>query len=135
MTSPVISLPFSVDATGRIATTTDPEAMYSDRVFTVLSTLVGERVMLPEYGSELGEFLFDSFIDSHGLKTLDDVVTEALNRWVPDVDFAGVQAVQDVSDDGSFTISVQYILPTGLLSQTSVKVATMSSIGPIESTA
>lgn len=48
-----MTLPFSVSEFGTIATTTSQEKIWADRVKAAVGTAVGERVMRPDYGTEI----------------------------------------------------------------------------------
>ena len=55
-----ISLPFSVSEFGGIATTTSQEKIWADRVKSAVGTAVGERVMRPDYGTEIPANTFNT---------------------------------------------------------------------------
>ena len=55
-----ISLPFSVSEFGSIATTTSQEKIWADRVKSAVGTAVGERVMRPDYGTEIPANTFNT---------------------------------------------------------------------------
>lgn len=48
-----LSYPFRLDDYGNIATTTDSTKIWADRVRSVIGTVLGERVMRPEFGSKV----------------------------------------------------------------------------------
>lgn len=55
-----ISLPFTFDAFGNVATTSSQEKIWGDRVRLAVGTALGERVFLPDYGTTIPQSLFDS---------------------------------------------------------------------------
>lgn len=55
-----ISLPFSVSEFGTIATTSSQEKIWADRVRSAIGTAVGERVLRPDYGTEIAANAFST---------------------------------------------------------------------------
>jgi phage baseplate assembly protein W len=55
-----LTLPFSVSEFGTISTTTSQEKIWADRVRSAVGTAVGERVMRPDYGTEIPASTFDT---------------------------------------------------------------------------
>lgn len=62
-----ISLPFSINAYGRVNTTTDKSKLWQDRVRSVIGTYLGERVMRPDFGSDVTENVFESSEEAKAL--------------------------------------------------------------------
>lgn len=52
--------PFQIDSGGRVAVTADPNQIVKQRIEQIVLTIIGERVMRPEWGSGAWEFLFDN---------------------------------------------------------------------------
>ena len=48
-----ISLPFSIDSYGNVASTKDQSKIWADRVRSVVGTTVGERLMRPDFGTSI----------------------------------------------------------------------------------
>ena len=102
------SFPFSVDpSTGRIAMSSAEEDV-EQAIRIILRTNIGERVMLPEFGTAAGEFLFSDKRDER-ISALEDSVREALELWEPRIMDISVQAE---SDDGSgvLALNITYTL-------------------------
>ncbi len=55
-----ISLPFSLDSSGNIVSTTNQDKIWADRVRAVLGTVLGERVMRPDFGTRVAFSSFDT---------------------------------------------------------------------------
>lgn len=87
--------------------------MVSDEVdihqslWILFSTAVGERVMLPEYGSTLWQFIFRN-VTTTLLTQLEEAVRQAVLYWEARVDVDSVRAQPDASVDGLVLISVDY---------------------------
>ncbi len=60
MAEVAISLPFGLNAYGSVNFTQSQSKIWSDRVLSVIGTLVGERVMQTTFGTEIANSLFAS---------------------------------------------------------------------------
>ena len=108
MAETTISLPFNIDPFGNVAHTEDQSKIWSDRVRSVLGTMLRERVMRPTLGTIIPYAIFE---------TADDAVTEvksevnkAFSTQLPLLSLSSV----DVSIDeftNIATINVVYNLP------------------------
>jgi phage baseplate assembly protein W len=79
----------------------------------LLSTSLGERVMVPTYGCNLENYLFESLSDTL-IGFIKDLVTKAILYYEPRIIAQEVDVTADDSTDlleGRFTISVQYSIP------------------------
>jgi phage baseplate assembly protein W len=55
-----VSLPFSISEFGTVATTSSQEKIWADRVRSAVGTAVGERVLRPDYGTEIAANTFNT---------------------------------------------------------------------------
>jgi phage baseplate assembly protein W len=60
MSEITISLPFRLDAYGKIATTVDYSKIWQDRVLQVIATQIGERIMNNNFGTDITFEVFNS---------------------------------------------------------------------------
>lgn len=86
----MISLPFRFDAGGALASTSSPLDQLSHRVFSVIATQPGERVMRPTYGTDMASMVFEEIDDE-----LQDLLTleagAALATFEPDAVLVGIE--------------------------------------------
>lgn len=78
-----ISFPFRFNSRGGVETSVLSPTDYSrikESIRTIISTRVGERYMLPEYGNNVHEYLFDSLDDVSIQAELADGIRDALER-------------------------------------------------------
>ena len=76
-------------------------------ILVILATNRGERVMRPEFGSSLHEFVFaPNSPTTHGLLAYH--VQEALARWEPRIDVQEVDVQPDPDDGSRVLISIRY---------------------------
>ncbi len=103
------SFPFRVDpATNRIAMSS-AEQDVEEAICIILRTNLGERVMLPEFGTSAGDFLF-SDDRAERVAALEESVREALEQWEPRITDIEVTADRDGSSKGVLAINIQYTL-------------------------
>lgn len=79
----------------------------------LLSTSLGERVMQPEYGCNLEDYLFES-LSSTMIGYIKDRVTNAILYYEPRIIAEKIDVTSDDSADlfeGRFTIIVEYSIP------------------------
>lgn len=62
-----ISLPFSLDGSGNIISTNNQDKIWGDRVRAVIGTVLGERVMRPDFGTRVA---FSSFETQSGAEDI-----------------------------------------------------------------
>ena len=100
--------PMSTDGRGGIALSA-AEADIDASIMVILGTAKGERVMRPEFGSSIHDFVFaPNNTTTAGL--LSYHVQEALARWEPRIDVAAVNVQPDSVDQSRVLIEVQYIV-------------------------
>jgi phage baseplate assembly protein W len=79
----------------------------------LLSTSIGERVMQPRYGCNLGDYLFES-LSSSMIGYIKDRVTSSILFYEPRIKTENVEVTDEGAFDlleGRFTITVEYTIP------------------------
>lgn len=77
----------------------------------ILFTSYGERTMRPEFGSNLGESVFDT-IDSVTLNTLTDNITQAIIEFEPRITLNNVVISTEGIYEGRLNINLEYTIRT-----------------------
>lgn len=95
---------FQVGGFGGIAFTTDPVERARMHIHSLILTRLGERVMRPDYGTAIWNYLFET-ADSFAASELAQQITEAVNRWEPDLGISNVRPVA-IDADGVY-VAVQ----------------------------
>ena len=99
--------PFSVDpSTNRIAMSSAEEDI-KEAIRIILRTNVGERVMLPEFGTAAGDFIF-SDNRAERIAALESSVREALERWEPRITDIDAQADTAAGSKNVVEINIRY---------------------------
>ncbi len=102
-----LNFPPSVDpVTGRFRMCSDEEDI-KQSIYLILMTRKNERVMLPDFGSNLSDFVFE-LPDAASMTLLQNEVVSALIRWEPRI--IEVDADIDMSElmNGRVSINVSY---------------------------
>ena len=79
----------------------------------LLSTSLGERVMQPDYGCNLADYLFES-LSSGVIGYIKDRVKNAILYYEPRIVAEKIDVTSDASSDlleGHFTITIEYTIP------------------------
>lgn len=78
-----------------------------ENVKLILGTAQGERVMRPEFGCAIHDYVF-STIDLTTLSLIEDAVRDALIRWEPRIDIEDIDARPDESQPNRVLIDIEY---------------------------
>ena len=122
-----ISFPFTLDTFGVLASTEDANKIYLDKVLTLLSTNVGQRPMVPEYGIDWGVALFET--ENNAKAAIPAAIRAAIARWIPDVQVYNI-TMQD-QQDGIEYVNIQLVLPDNTLTTLPVSTATFNIDGTV----
>lgn len=103
--------PVQVDpATGRIRLS-EYEEDIAEAIRIILGTSKGERVMRPDFGCDMREFVF-GVPDDATLRLLESSVAEAIRIWEPRVEQVEVEAESDRQDAGKVLLHIRYTVRT-----------------------
>lgn len=98
--------PVQLDPDGEIALSRYEEDVW-EAIWIILSTAPGERVMRPDFGCGIHEFVFaPNNTRTAGLVRFQ--VEEALTRWEPRIDLEEVQVQADPGNPTLLLISIDY---------------------------
>ncbi|HMK50346.1 MAG TPA: GPW/gp25 family protein [Thermodesulfovibrionales bacterium] len=89
----------------------DYEQDIREAIWIILSTAKGERLMRPDFGCGIHDFVFAS-INSSSLTLVERTVREALNQWEPRIVLADVKTLNDKINEGKLMISIDYRVRT-----------------------
>jgi len=99
-----MDFPFSIDGTGRVATTNVDDHV-RDMIYQVLFTSPGERVDLPNFGCGLLQLVFAPNSDVLAAAT-QLLVQGSLQKWLGDV--IQVEKLQVSNNDNQLVVSLVY---------------------------
>lgn len=102
--------PVNIGLKGKIAASKYEEDI-SEAIWIILSTSKGERVMRPDFGCGIHDFIFD-YINITTMKLIEESVREALILWEPRIKLISVNVSAEGADDGELSINIDYIVRT-----------------------
>jgi len=76
-----LSFPFRIGSDGRSAAPADLDAHVRDELLQLLLTTLGERLFLPELGTNLRRLVFENTSDGT-LGVTQSIVADALQKWL-----------------------------------------------------
>jgi uncharacterized protein len=102
--------PINVNARGGINWSEGPERV-SDAIWVIIKTSLGERVMRPNFGAGVNDYVFQS----NSSVTRTELVTsikQALLKWEPRIDLKQVSANPVPGEPSQVLVSIEYTLRT-----------------------
>lgn len=124
-----ISYPYTVSPYGVVTTTTLSSKIYLDRVLTLLSTSIGQRPMLPEYGVDWNKSMFEN--DGDAEAAIQAAIRAAVTIWIPEVKVDRID-VQYNYASGVESVMLTLILPDNTQVSIPVNTAIISIDGFVE---
>jgi len=128
MATVALTLPFSIDAFGKISTTTDPSIIWKDRVKTVLATMVTERIMRDSFGTEIAMAIFEGEQLAQG--RVKSEIGRAFARDLPALTLNTVDVSYEEASS-QIQVSVVYTLPNNEVQETSYGYVSISGTNPL----
>jgi len=95
-----------VDATGRIALSKYEEDI-REALRIILLTAKGERMMRPDFGASLHDYVFES-MGATTIGRLQAAITDALVKWEPRIELIGVDVEPEQGEIGKLLIDIEY---------------------------
>ncbi len=102
--------PVNVTPAGQIMMSEHEEDI-KESIRVILSTSKGERVMRPDFGCGIYEFVFAT-INTTTIGLIEASVREALTLWEPRIELTNVNVATDKAEEGMLHISIDYRVRT-----------------------
>lgn len=128
VTELAISLPFKIDALGKVGATVDQSKIWADRVRSVIGTALGQRVFRPEFGCNAALSVFNS--EELVLRLIEEDITFAFQSHLPILVLDGVTAEVD-PDTLVINVDVSYQTPNGADYAVQLGIATIDGNNPL----
>ena len=122
-----ISLPFSLDAYGRITSTASQQKIFSDRVLSVIGTNLKERVMLVEFGTNITSYLYGSI--EKAISAIPGEIEQAFAKFLPTLTYSNTDVIYD-EQTGTLLLDIIYELPNGEKNSTTLEIVAIASKNP-----
>ena len=100
------SFPIRLNAKGGLDWSTGPDRIQA-AIWTILSTSLGERLMVPTFGAGIKDYVFESNSEIVCAR-LQSRVQKALTQWEPRIQLVSVEARSSAEQDSLVLISISY---------------------------
>lgn len=80
-------------------------------IWIILSTSKGERIMRPDFGCGIHDFVFAS-INTSTMTLIESSVRDALTLWEPRIELMNVKVSTEKIDEGKLLINIDYKVRT-----------------------
>lgn len=124
-----ISLPFRFDDFGSVATTTSQSKIWADRARSAVGTAMSERVLLPDYGTDIPKTLFDDV--SFMAELIQNEVARVFEVQLPSLELDETIVTIDESE-GTVYAEVRYFLPNKDQDSITIGIASINPDSPIQ---
>ncbi len=101
-----LKFPFQINKQGGLKLS-QREDKIRESIMIILGTAKGERVMLPDFGCDIHEYVF-SVINTATMTSIESEVKDALLLWEPRIKVLNVECLTERTDDGVLSISIDY---------------------------
>jgi phage baseplate assembly protein W len=101
------AFPVRLDQDQHVLLTAGGDQAICQSIWMILGTARGERVMRPDFGCDIHDFVFD-VSDAGTAQTICGAVREALTRWEPRIDVLDVSTVPDTTEPNRLLIEINY---------------------------
>jgi uncharacterized protein len=105
-----ITLPIRLGANGYFENTTDVLTQVRSNLTNLLLTQKGERLLQPEFGSDLHKVIFEAMTDD-GLAEVQASIETAAEQWMPFIQIGTVDVLRE-EDANKITVIVPFNLIT-----------------------
>jgi len=128
VTQRAISLPFSISESYGISFTTNENKIYKDRVFLAVMTGLNERVMRPNYGTQIKTAIFEN--EAIAIPIVDATVREAFSQWLPSLVLQDLYIELDLNTM-HLDITISYKLPNETTDEVKISTGTFTRSGDL----
>ena len=123
-----ITYPYTIDPNGLVSATSNSTKLYLDRVLTLVSTYIGQRPMMPDYGVDWSGALFEN--DNVARVAIPIAIRGAVAKWVPEVQVSEVNINFDELE-GIENVTLGLLLPDNTFTTLNINTATFNMDGTV----
>tara|TARA_Y100001963_G_C6733696_1_gene425200 strand:+ start:838 stop:1287 length:450 start_codon:yes stop_codon:yes gene_type:complete len=102
-----IDMPFHLGSSGWFSSTKTTIEAVKVNIKHLLKTNTGERLMQPDMGLELRNYLFNP-IDVNMVVNIQNSILDTFDRWLPFVEVRDIQIIQDEALKNQFRVSIDF---------------------------
>jgi len=121
-----IAYPYTIDPNGLVSATSNSTKLYLDKVLTLVSTYMGQRPMMPDYGVDWSGALFEN----DNVARVAIPIRGAVAKWIPEVQVSDVNINFDELE-GIENVTLGLLLPDNTFSTLNINTATFNMDGTV----
>lgn len=123
-----IAYPYTLDPNGLVSTAGSSTKLYLDRVLTLVSTYIGQRPMMPDYGVDWSGALFEN--DNEARVAIPIAIRAAVAKWIPEIEISKVNVNFDELE-GIENVTLELMLPNDTVTTLNISTATFNMDGTV----
>ena len=104
-----LELPFARSRTGLFGLTKTTLEQAGHNIKNLLLTAKGERVMQPDFGSDLRALLFEQ-TDENIEERIEETILESISTWLPYISIQKIDIIQDESNLNLMKVDLDFSL-------------------------
>ena len=104
-----LELPFARSRTGLFGLTETTLEQVGHNIKNLLLTAKGERVMQPDFGSDLRALLFEQ-TDENIEERIEETILESISTWLPYISIQKIDIIQDESNLNLMKVDLDFSL-------------------------
>tara|TARA_R100000234_G_C4853470_1_gene116167 strand:+ start:98 stop:511 length:414 start_codon:yes stop_codon:yes gene_type:complete len=104
-----LELPFARSSRGLFGQTETTLEQAGHNIKNLLLTAKGERVMQPDFGSDLRTLLFEQS-DENISERIRESIDEAMSTWLPYIDISDIDIIQDEKNLNTMKVNINFSL-------------------------
>ena len=104
-----LELPFARSRTGLFGLTETTLEQAGHNIKNLLLTAKGERVMQPDFGSDLRALLFEQ-ADENIEERIEETILESISTWLPYISVGKIDIIEDETNPNSMKVDLDFSL-------------------------
>ena len=104
-----LELPFARSRTGLFGLTETTLEQAGHNIKNLLLTSKGERVMQPDFGSDLRSLLFEQADDNIN-NDIKEAISDAMSNWLPYINISNVNVIENETNPNQMKVSRDFSL-------------------------
>jgi len=104
-----LELPFARSRTGLFGLTETTLEQAGHNIKNLLLTAKGERVMQPDFGSDLRALLFEQADENIG-ERIEETILESISTWLPYISVEKIDIIEDTSNPNLMKVNLNFYL-------------------------
>lgn len=123
-----ISVPFKFNEFGQVEVSTSEGKFWKDQILLTLMTRFGERVLRPNFGSSVGDSVFEP--SDLAADTAANSIKISFNTWLPKLRL--IEVTPEFNENSGFLeVTLVYVLPSGESDTITLNTAIFNRTGDI----